>query len=291
MKNRLRTILLFILLIALLPILYNKIYNPKPLDEIVTENVSPEVKQAIAKVISENITPGMSEYDKVKAIHDYIVLTTEFDIENLNNNTLSDDSYSAKGVLIDKLAVCQGYAEAFKLIMTELGIGCHIITGHAKQELHAWNIVRIDNEWYQVDVTWDDPVPNENAASSTINDDSNLIYNYFLITDEVMYQDHTPDDKPQICTSEKYLYGEKKQGVPYFMLDSAYSIPNYYLNSYLQGNKTVTFYFPSIPNESLMSILEKTGQRLVSSGTRVTNAVYTPVVNQGDYCYTTITFE
>ena len=289
MKSKLRILLLLIIFISLLPTLYNKLYNPKPLDVIVTENVvSPEVKKAIADVISENITPNMSDYEKVKTIHDYIVLNTEFDIKNLKNNTLRDDSYSAKGVLIDHLAVCQGYAEAFKLIMTELDIGCHIITGYADQELHAWNIVRIDNEWYQVDVTWDDPIPKEDTPTTS----SNLIYNYFLITDEVMYQDHTPDDKPQICTSEKYMYREKKPDVPYIVLDSVYSIPNYYLNNYLQGKKTITFYFPeNIQNEALMTIFDKTGQRLVASGAKVTNIVYTPIVKQGDLSYTTITVE
>ena len=106
-----------------------------------------------------------------------------------------------------------------------------------------------------------------------------------------MYEDHTPDSKPQICASEKYMYGEKKHGVPYFILEDAYSIPNYYLNSYLQGNKSVTFYFPDTPDAVLMSIYEKTGQRLVASGAKITNVVYTPVVKQGDYCYTTISFK
>ena len=286
MKSKIRVLFLLIILIALLPTLYNKFYNPKPLDSVVTDNVSNEIRNESSKVISENITSDMSEYDKVKAIHDYIILTTEFDIENLNNNSISDESYSAKGALINHLAVCQGYAEAFKLIMTELGIGCHIITGYADNELHAWNIVRIDNEWYQVDVTWDDPVPDKNSEET-----SQLVYTYFLLTDEVMYQDHTPDNKPQICTSEKYMYAEKKQGVPYFILDSAYSISNYYLNSYLQGDKTVTFYFPELPNEALMLIFDTTGKRLVAVGEQVTNVVYTPVVRQGKYSYTTISFE
>ncbi len=286
MKSKIRVLFLLIILIALLPTLYNKFYNPKSLDSVVTENVSNEIRNEITKVISENITSDMSEYDKVKAIHDYIILTTDFDIENLNNNSISDESYSAKGTLINHLAVCQGYAEAFKLIMTELGIGCHIITGYADNELHAWNIVRIDNEWYQVDVTWDDPVPDKNSDET-----SQLVYTYFLLTDEVMYQDHTPDNKPQICTSEKYMYAEKKQGVPYFILDSAYSISNYYLNSYLQGDKTVTFYFPELPNEALMLIFDTTGKRLVAVGEQVTNVVYTPVVRQGKYSYTTISFE
>lgn len=284
MKSKIRIIILSMILIFLIPAYYNKVLNPKPLDTLVTENVSEEVKEEIQKIISENITSDMSEYDKVKTIHDYIILSTEFDIDNLKNNSISDSSYTAKGALINHLAVCQGYAESFKLIMTELGIGCHIITGKADNELHAWNIVRIDGEWYQIDLTWDDPVPDEKTGEK-----SPLIYNYFLITDEVMYQNHTPDDKPQICTSEKYMYGEKKQGVPYIILDSAFSIPNYYLNSYLQGTKTITFYFPDISNDSLMSILDKIGQRLITSGVKISNIVYTPITKQGDLSYTTIT--
>lgn len=286
MKSKLRIIILLIIFIILLPIYYNKVINPKPLDEIVTQNISADVKREIAKIISDNITSDMTEFDKVKTIHDYLVLTTEFDIENLKNNSISDSSYSAKGALINHLAVCQGYAEAFKLIMTELNIGCHIITGKADNELHAWNIVQIDNEWYQVDVTWDDPVPDEITGEK-----SELIYNYFLITDEVMYQTHTPDDKPQKCTNDKYMYMEKKQGIPYYILEDAYSMSNYYINCYLQGNKSVTFYFPEIPDSSLMLIFDKIGQRLSTIGEGVENVTYTPITNQGRYCYTTITFK
>lgn len=286
MNSKIRTIILLIILILLIPAYYNKVYNAKPLDQRVTENVPTEVKEAITNVIKENITPEMSEYDKVKAIHDYIILTTEFDIENLNNNSISDDSYTAKGVLINHLAVCQGYAETFKLIMTELNIGCHIITGKADNQLHAWNIVKIDNEWYQIDLTWDDPV-----ADDTSSETSSLIYNYFLVNDAFMYQSHTPDDKPQTCTDDKYMYGEKKQGVPYFILDSAYSMPNHYLNCYLQGNKSVTFYFPEISEDSLLPIFDKIGNRLAKSGEKITNVFYTPITEQGIYYFTTVTFE
>ena len=125
-------------------------------------------------------------YEQEKAVHDYIVLNCEYDLdayENYLQGIISNhDSYFAEGVFINKTAVCDGYSRAFMLCMDILGIPCIRVMGTANGGDHAWNAVQLENEWYMVDVTWDDPVPDAEGV---------VWYNYFNITDETMKRDHT----------------------------------------------------------------------------------------------------
>lgn len=99
----------------------------------------------------------MSDYEKALAIHDYIILNCEYDEENYNDDTVSETSHSAYGALVDKIAVCDGYAKAYQYIMSEkLGIDCQVVT--SMDMGHAWSLIKIDGAWYHADLTWDDPV-------------------------------------------------------------------------------------------------------------------------------------
>jgi hypothetical protein len=103
---------------------------------------------------SSCIHEPMSDFDKEVAAHDYLVKNCKYGYpEN------EDDAYDAYGTMVEGHAVCDGYAEAFFLMMTCLGIDSDIVVGTASGELHAWNQVKLDNEWYNVDVTWDDSLP------------------------------------------------------------------------------------------------------------------------------------
>ena len=147
-----------------------------------------DIKNEIDCTIENIITPEMSDYDKVKAVHDYIVLNCEYDYENYVNDTIPQDSYSPRGVLINKKAVCEGYAAAFKAFMDELSIPCKLVSGKASSNgdftgrvNHAWNRVEVGGVWYQIDVTWDDPVPDQKGK---------VRYKYFLLSDEEMNKTH-----------------------------------------------------------------------------------------------------
>ena len=135
-----------------------------------------DIKNEIDCIIEDIITPEMSDYDKVKAVHDYIVLNCEYDYENYVNDTIPQDSYSPRGVLINKKAVCEGYAAAFKAFMDEL-----IVDSVKNRGTIAWNRVEVDGVWYQIDVTWDDPVPDQKGK---------VRYKYFLLSDEEMNRTH-----------------------------------------------------------------------------------------------------
>lgn len=113
-----------------------------------------------------------STYDKIKYVHDLLVNSIEYD-SNAKN------IYNIYGALLEHKVVCEGYAKAFKYLMDELNIECILISGVATNdtgdsESHMWNYVKLNNSWYGVDVTWDDPIILGSAYKN------NLRHDYFL---------------------------------------------------------------------------------------------------------------
>lgn len=100
------------------------------------------------------IDDSMSDLEKVIFIHDYLCIDVEYAYEDYLNGTVRPDAHSLKGALLDKSAVCDGYASAFQYYMLLLDIPCNTIINSD----HAWNQVCVNGKWYFVDVTWDDPV-------------------------------------------------------------------------------------------------------------------------------------
>lgn len=134
-------------------------------------------------IIISIITPSDNNGLKALAIHDWIVKNTEYDYDNYINGTVPPESYTAEGVLIYHRAVCEGYAETFKLFMDLLNIPCEIVLGNTSKGLHGWNLVYLDGEWYHIDCTWDDSVPDQGPDY--------VGYTYCLIPDFIMEQtDH-----------------------------------------------------------------------------------------------------
>lgn len=97
-----------------------------------------------------------SDLQKAIALHDYLAVNCEYDYTNLKADTLPDEVFNTYGVFVNRSAVCQGYALAYKYLLNQVGIECHMVTSDAMN--HAWNLIKLDGQYYQVDVTWDDPV-------------------------------------------------------------------------------------------------------------------------------------
>lgn len=132
----------------------------------------------------------MSDRDKIKAVHDWIVNHTRYDKENFDNDTIPEDSYSIAGVMLNGKAVCSGYAVTFDYFMYVLGIEHEHVSGNATNSSgltggHAWNRVLLDNQWYYVDCTWDDPVRSDGKDE--------LRYTYYLISNEQISKDHVAE--------------------------------------------------------------------------------------------------
>ena len=150
---------------AALHFTYHLAYNSSAEDEA-------EISTAIREVFDElNIDNISDEYLKFIAIYDYIVRNVSYDYAHLGDKTYRAQ-FSAHAALVDGTAVCQGYANLLYRMLLEAGMDCRIIAGDALKvkadgspmldangeqikEGHAWNIVRINGVWYNVDATWD----------------------------------------------------------------------------------------------------------------------------------------
>ena len=139
------------------------------------------------EIVESIIDNSMTEIQKVKAIHDWLVNNVEYDIENYNNGTIPDTSYTAEGLFATHKAVCDGYSKAFVKMAECAGLDSLRVTGTGNGGPHAWNQVKVDGKWYNIDVTWDDPVVSGEALFD------NLSYDYFLIPDSVIQKDHIFD--------------------------------------------------------------------------------------------------
>lgn len=111
--------------------------------------------QAVKEALSV-VKEGMTDLEKAIALHEYIVLNCEYDYENYLAEKLPSTVYSAYGVMVNKSAVCQGYALAYKMLLNMSGIECYMVSSDEMN--HAWNLIKLDGQYYQVDTTWDDPV-------------------------------------------------------------------------------------------------------------------------------------
>lgn len=116
-----------------------------------------QVLMAEVNKITPKILKGIdSDKDKVEALVEYLHkhITYDYDHYELKYGFFNH-SQTAYGALINKLSVCEGYAEALELMLTTVGIESQIITGELKDDgaLHAWNIVKINGQYYHVDAT------------------------------------------------------------------------------------------------------------------------------------------
>lgn len=134
-----------------------------------------------------------SDYEKALYIHDYIAGICDY------NSTGDEHVSTAYGCLVEKKANCEGYAKAFSYLAEKMNMECVLVTGKTdKGENHAWNQVKIDGDWYNLDVTWDDR-----------GDTSDIRWIYFLCNDEDFNRTHIAENtcfKPFECSSTENNY-------------------------------------------------------------------------------------
>jgi len=151
--------------------------------------------QAVSKIINSCISAGMSDFEKALALHDWLILHADYDTDYC--------FYGAEGVLIYGKGVCQSYADAYAMLLEKVGIAVKTVVSTAMD--HAWNLVRLDGEWYHVDCTWDDPIGGREY------------HEYFGLSDELMKEDHTWDDAQLLpkAFGTRYQYGvDNAPGAP-----------------------------------------------------------------------------
>lgn len=156
-------------------IIINKVYSEEKIKEINTK---------IEQVIN-SISFTKDNLENIKLIHDYIINNSKYDTDRSDNKIANYDSDTAYGNLIQGYGLCGGYADSMELFLEKL----HIKSFKVASDNHIWNAVNLDNKWYHLDLTWDDPV------SKTKEDI--LEYNFFMITTkeliELKTNEHTYD--------------------------------------------------------------------------------------------------
>lgn len=191
-----------------------------------------KVKERVNSIIAEIINSDMGDFEKEKAINDWIVTNIEYDKSKEKTN-----AYTA---LFEGKTVCSGYSHLAKLMLDSVGIQNKLITGGD----HAWNIVYIEGKWYHLDTTWNDP------SYINISDKINEVsYEYFNVTDDFISRSHSWDRKLYPIANTRYEGIRKKTmlsladirigGVSLYNFDS--NMHKYHLNRNEAQGKSIEF--------------------------------------------------
>ena len=113
-----------------------------------------KVDNAVNKILSDLKLSGKTDYKKVKAIYDYICENVTYDHEHVGDDSYTPQ-FTAYAALFDGTAVCQGYSVLLYRLALELGIDSRFIAGIGNGGGHGWNIIELDNLYYNADSTWD----------------------------------------------------------------------------------------------------------------------------------------
>ena len=146
----------------------------------------------------------------MRAIHDLLSSKVIYDKNNIDTDTIKQSkeskyAHSILGVMLNKKAVCDGIAKAFKYLLNAINIGSIVVIGEASSFSfflsgtginHAWNLVKIEGDNYYTDVTWDIAEANNNHIS----------YNYYNLTEFQIRKDHFEFEGFPTCNSIKYNF-------------------------------------------------------------------------------------
>ena len=128
--------------------------------------IEAKVKEIESKIWNDS----MSNEDKIKEAHNYIINNSKYDKDRSDNNIVKYKSDTAYGSLLEGYSLCGGYTDAMELFLEDMGVKSYKISS----ENHVWNAVYLNDSWYHLDLTWDDPITTDGSDI--------LEYNFFLIT-------------------------------------------------------------------------------------------------------------
>ncbi len=162
------------------------------LESLYTINEITVLNKTMDNIIKENITSNMTDEQKIRTLHDYIINRTEYDKVRNDTGTSNYKSNTAYGALVENKAICSGYADAMALLLDKLGIKNFKIAS----KTHVWNAVYINNQWLHLDLTWDDPVSERGPI---------LDHKYFLLTTDKLFEEDGDEIDTHIFDKTVYL--------------------------------------------------------------------------------------
>jgi len=148
-----------------------------------------EADKKIDNILSTIIKPYMTDHEKVKAVHDYIVLNGKYDTSYVY--------YSDYDLLTEGKSVCNGYAILTYNMLNKLDIPVKFVFGTSNSQSHVWNMVKLGQNWFHLDTTWNDPVPDRENITS---------YNYYMLTDDEISKDHVIETGQGLPASKTKYY-------------------------------------------------------------------------------------
>lgn len=154
------------------------------------------VENEIDRIMDSLFKSGMSDYDKIKAFHDYIINNTVYDssVSLTSQMYVDTNSSNALGLLFEKKAICSGYSDTMAIFLNKMGFNNYKISS----DTHIWNLVYYNDSWLHIDATWDDPVTN---------DGSNILLNDFLLisTDQLNKKEENLNKSEHIFDENVFL--------------------------------------------------------------------------------------
>ena len=154
--------------------------------------------------IKSRLTPRTTDEEKVRIVAEYLVRNTTYEIDNRYNQ-------NAASALCFGKAQCSGISKAFKLLMDDLGVYCILVSGDATDEHgvsgpHAWNIIKLSDKYYHVDVTF--------MLGANMEKNQSIMTIYLFYDDDSMVRNHTWDrtQVPKCDDKKKYLNDFEKNG-------------------------------------------------------------------------------
>lgn len=128
-----------------------------------------EINSKVDSIINEIISDESNVNNNIKLIHDYIINNTKYDKNRTDNNITTYSSDTAYGPLLQGYGICGGYTDAMGIFLSKLGLENIRIAS----ENHVWNLVKLDDKWLHLDLTWDDPI--------NVNGSETIEYTFYLI--------------------------------------------------------------------------------------------------------------
>ena len=198
----------------------------------------------VKEILDQCIDEDMAQWQVALSLHDYIATHCEYDQRFYVDRDAAN--YYGYDCLVNNLAVCEGYSGAYMDLLKRVGIPSIRIMSPGMD--HTWNMIQLDNKWYHVDITWDDPSFNKKDIEGYVSHD------YFLMSDATMQdQDHKHYGwiKYYTCTDKHYESGRFWNDVNSsiilpdteycFLSRSVYEATRIYLRDSYTANETLIF--------------------------------------------------
>ncbi|MBR5370291.1 MAG: hypothetical protein IK137_03190 [Bacilli bacterium] len=129
-----------------------------------------KINKKVDELYKELYNSDLSYEENIKTFHDYIINNTKYDANRSDNGVIEYKSDIAYGPLFEGYAICGGYTDLMQLFLEKMGLNNFRVSSYQ----HVWNAVEINNKWYHIDLTWDDPVMSDGS--------DRLNHNYMLIS-------------------------------------------------------------------------------------------------------------